>query len=83
MEKSIEDMWKEGFLENNALVAPKVNNLYSQKSRNLIDKIKDRMNKYFMIMLVLSVGFFASILVTGIPVVLGLCIFLFFAGLAG
>lgn len=44
MEKSIESIWKEGFLESNALVAPKINDLYNQKSKHSIDKFK-RMGK--------------------------------------
>jgi hypothetical protein len=40
MEKSIESIWKQGFLNNDALVAPKLNNLYNQKSIHLIDKFK-------------------------------------------
>ena len=40
MEKSIESIWKQGFLENDAMVAPKLNNLYNQKSIHIIDKFK-------------------------------------------
>ena len=40
MEKSIESIWKQGFLDNNAMVAPKLNNLYNQKSIHIIDKFK-------------------------------------------
>tara|TARA_R110002050_G_scaffold117860_2_gene234829 strand:+ start:2303 stop:2944 length:642 start_codon:yes stop_codon:yes gene_type:complete len=40
MEKSIENIWKEGFLKNEALVAPQVNNLYNKKSVHLIDRFK-------------------------------------------
>lgn len=40
MEKSIETMWKEGFLNNDALIAPKVNNLYDKKSLHIITKFK-------------------------------------------
>jgi len=40
MEKSIETIWKEGFLKNDALLAPKLNNLYTQKSIHLVDKFK-------------------------------------------
>ncbi len=40
MEKSIETIWKEGFLENETLPAPKINDLYNQKSIHLIDKLK-------------------------------------------
>ncbi|MFT6244994.1 MAG: hypothetical protein ACJA0U_002561 [Salibacteraceae bacterium] len=39
MEKSIEEIWKNGFLQNEALVAPKVNDLYNQKSKNIVDKL--------------------------------------------
>lgn len=53
MNNSIESIWKEGFLENSALVAPKLNNLYSQKSIHFIEKLKRmlRYNHYFIITL--------------------------------
>lgn len=38
MENSIENVWKKGFLEGQALVAPKVNNLYNQKSVHITEK---------------------------------------------
>ena len=71
MEKSIESIWKEGFLDNNAMVAPKLNNLYSQKSIHIIDKFK-RMFKINLIALVvfsfivLIVSFFSKIPIMGI-----------------
>jgi len=40
MSNSIEEIWKEGFISNDALVAPKLNNLYSQKSKNIVDKFE-------------------------------------------
>lgn len=40
MEKSIETIWKEGFLENDALLAPKLNDLYTKKSIDLVDKFR-------------------------------------------
>ena len=40
MEKSIESIWKEGFLAKDALVAPFVNDLYNQKSEHIIEKFK-------------------------------------------
>jgi len=40
MEKSIETIWKEGFLKNDALVAPKLNDLYNQKSIDIVEKFK-------------------------------------------
>jgi len=39
MEKTIEAIWKEGFVDDDALVAPKLNDLYNQKSSNLVDKM--------------------------------------------
>ncbi len=40
MEKSIETIWKEGFLSEDALIAPKVNNLYNKKSLHIMAKFK-------------------------------------------
>jgi hypothetical protein len=40
MEKSIETIWKEGFLNSEALIAPKVNNLYDKKSLHIITAFK-------------------------------------------
>lgn len=67
MEKSIEDIWKEGFLKSDALVAPKINNLYNQKSIHVIDKFK----RMFRINLIAIVAFSFFFLVVsyfvGIP----------------
>lgn len=69
MEKSIEDIWKQGFLNNDALVAPKINNLYTQKSIHIIDKFK----RMFKINLIAIVFFaFAMLVVTtfnGLPII--------------
>jgi hypothetical protein len=71
MEKSIESIWKQGFLENDAMVAPKLNNLYNQKSIHIIDKFK-RMFKINLNALVifsffvLVVSFFVKIPVMGV-----------------
>jgi hypothetical protein len=70
MEKSIEDIWKEGFLKSDALVAPKINNLYNQKSIHIIDKFK-RMFRINLIAIVafsfifLIVSFFVGIPLMG------------------
>lgn len=39
MEKSIENIWKEGFKKDHHLVAPKVFDLYNRKSINAVDKL--------------------------------------------
>ncbi|PTM04222.1 MAG: hypothetical protein DA405_07950 [Bacteroidetes bacterium] len=38
MERSIESIWKEGFLTSEELVVPKIINLYDKKSSHLVDK---------------------------------------------
>ncbi|MBJ6367989.1 hypothetical protein [Snuella sedimenti] len=71
MEKSIEDIWKEGFLESDALVAPKINKLYNKKSIHVIDKFK-RMFKINLIAIIafsfifLIISFFIGIPITGV-----------------
>jgi hypothetical protein len=40
MRKTIEATWRDGFLDPNALVAPKVNDLYTRKSRHIVDRIQ-------------------------------------------
>ncbi|MES2848992.1 MAG: hypothetical protein V4685_08050 [Bacteroidota bacterium] len=51
MKNSIEAIWKEGFLNEKSLVAPKINSLYNQKSMHLVDKIK----RMFMVNLIIIV----------------------------
>jgi hypothetical protein len=80
MEKSIENIWKEGFLKSDALVAPKLNNLYNQKSKHVIDKFK----RMFKINLIAIVVFAILILVVtifnGLPII-GISWFLILIGL--
>ena len=40
MRKTIEAAWREGFLTPDALVAPKVNDLYTRKSMHIVDRIQ-------------------------------------------
>lgn len=71
MEKSIETIWKEGFLKSDALLAPKLNNLYNQKSIDIVDKFK-RMYKINRIailafaFLILPISFIVKIPYMGI-----------------
>jgi ABC-type uncharacterized transport system permease subunit len=53
MNQPIETIWKNAFIKDNALVAPKLNGLYEKKSIHLIDKF----NKMFKINLVLITAF--------------------------
>jgi hypothetical protein len=40
MTKSIERVWKEGFVDETDLTAPKINDLYNRKSQNIVDKLQ-------------------------------------------
>ena len=72
MKKSIETIWKEGFLKNEALVAPKLNDLYNQKSIHMVDKFK-RMYKINIIAIIvfalflLPFSYFTNMPYMGIP----------------
>ena len=83
MERSIENIWKEGFLKSDALVAPKINNLYNQKSIHIIDKFK-RMFRINLIAIVvfsfvfLLVSYFIGIPITGIIFFVMLSVLVYF-----
>ncbi|MGB0391596.1 MAG: hypothetical protein ACPGRC_09955 [Salibacteraceae bacterium] len=67
MEKSIENIWNHGFLEEGALVAPKINKLYEAKSISTIDKFKSMYHKnYWFIWILLLVNAFGSYAFTNI-----------------
>ncbi len=40
MEKSIKKIWDESFVNEDSLIAPKINDLYNQKSKSIINRIK-------------------------------------------
>ncbi len=68
MEKSIETIWKEGFLESDKLIAPKLNNLYNQKSKHIIDKF-NRMFRINLIAIIIgSILFLIYSIFSGIPI---------------
>ncbi len=81
MEKSIENIWKEGFLKSDALVAPKINNLYKQKSIHIIDKFKRMMKVNIYVIwffAFLNLGLYAAL---GTPIA-GIFIFLLLMGVS-
>lgn len=67
MEKSIENIWNEGFLKNDALVAPKINNLYTQKSIHIIDKFKRMFRINLIAIVAFSFIFLMASYLVGIP----------------
>ncbi len=80
MEKSIEEIWKEGFLKSDALIAPKLNNLYNQKSKHIIDKFKKMFKINLIAIVVFSLVFLIATIYNGLPVI-GISWFLILSGL--
>ncbi len=68
MAKSIETIWKEGFLEQDALVAPKLNDLYNQKSIHIIDKLERMFKINLNAIVVGSLLFLGASFILGIPI---------------
>ena len=81
MEKSIESIWKDGFLKNDALVVPKLNDLYNQKSIDIVDKFR-RMYKINIIgLIIFAVVFLPIATITKIPY-MGMPMFILFLTIA-
>src|SRR5215203_3076088 len=57
MKNSIETIWKEGFLNEKSLVAPKINDLYNQKSTDLVDKIERMFKVNRIAILIMAIVF--------------------------
>jgi hypothetical protein len=67
MRKTIEAAWREGFLTPDALVAPKVNDLYARKSTHIVDRIQ-RMLKINQIAILIGAPIgWVSLSAVGIP----------------
>jgi len=82
MEKSIESIWKEGFLKNDALVAPKLNELYNQKSKHITDKLKRMFKFNLYAIVVMAVIVLISYSFLGVPIA-GLFIAILLMGVFG
>ena len=57
MKNSIEEIWKEGFLNEKSLVAPKINDLYNQKSIDLVAKLKRIYRNNLIALVIMSIAF--------------------------
>lgn len=67
MRKTIEATWRDGFLHADALVAPKVNDLYTRKSSHIVDRIQ-RMLRINQIAIVIGAPIaWALLSAVGIP----------------
>ncbi len=73
MKKTIESIWSEGFINKDALISPKINNLYNQKSIHTIDRFK-RLGKYNLIFLaIFAIFLFIAGIGSEVPLI-GSCI---------
>lgn len=67
MEKSIESIWKEGFLNKDALVIPKLNDLYNRKSIYVVDKYKRMFKKNIILLFVAAFVMLIGAFSIGMP----------------
>jgi hypothetical protein len=83
MEKSIEKIWNEAFINEDTLIAPKINVLYNQKSQSLISKIKRTYeidNKGLLpmaVILVIGMSIFSEAIIGIYGAVLILCLYFY------
>ena len=75
MEKSIERIWKEGFIKNDALVAPKLNDLYNQKSIDIVEKFKHmyKINRIAIVafaIIIIPISYITGMIYMGVPMAL-------------
>ena len=80
MKKTIEETWRDGFLDPEALVAPKNNDLYTQKSQHLAEKIQRMLKVNEIAILIGAPVVWLFLSVTGIPYTGAILCFIF-AGL--
>jgi hypothetical protein len=78
MEKSIETIWKEGFLQSDTLVAPKLNDLYNQKSIDIVDKFRRMYKINIVAIIVFSFTLLPLVTITDLPY-MGIPMFILFA----
>jgi hypothetical protein len=57
MKNSIEEIWKVGFLNETSLVVPKINDLYNQKSKHVVDKVKRMFRVNQTVIVIMAIAF--------------------------
>ncbi|MFT6732522.1 MAG: hypothetical protein ACJAS9_000703 [Polaribacter sp.] len=67
MKKSIETMWKQGFIDEANLTAPKINDLYNRKSQNIVDTLKNMFDTNIKAIMVGSLIMLAMMSLIGAP----------------
>lgn len=67
MTKSIEKMWADGFINEEQLMAPKINDLYNRKSQNVIDKLRNMFALNIYAIIIGSLIMLVAMTFIGIP----------------
>lgn len=67
MKKPIEATWREGFLNPNALIAPKVNDLYTRKSTHIAERIQRMLHVNQIAIVIGSVIAWPLLSLAGLP----------------
>jgi hypothetical protein len=57
MKNSIEETWKQGFLNEKSLIAPKINDLYNRKSKLLVYEVQRRNRFNLILIFIMSILF--------------------------
>ena len=78
MERSIENIWKEGFIDNEALIAPKVNDLYNRKSKHIMDRIQGKFKLNIILLYSFAVIMLINSFIVQTPFILGAILVLLF-----
>jgi len=81
MEKSIENIWKEGFITKESLKAPKINKLSDLKSIYFIDQFKTKYKRNIIFLTVTAILVLLAFILGGVPII-GLYMMLLFSTLA-
>lgn len=81
MEKSIEKIWKEGFIGNNSFTAPKIEDVRSLQSIYFIDKFKKTYKTNIVLLVVTATLVLFAFIMGGVPFI-GLLMFSLFSLLA-
>ncbi|WP_042146130.1 MULTISPECIES: hypothetical protein [unclassified Pseudoalteromonas] len=67
MTKSIETIWKNGFVNEPSLTAPKINNLYDRKSQNIVDKLRNMFSQNLKAIVLGSIFVLIMMSINGLP----------------
>lgn len=76
MEKSIEQIWKGGFINNKELKAPKINALYNQKSIYLVDRLINNLKTELFTVIILGFAIAIFSTLAGNHIIWGILILL-------